>query len=93
MIHNFYGTLLFFIGSSVAVEDIPFTIIGAVVGVFVIVLLALLVVCLLVRRLVTKLWSNKIEKNVYVMKSIYTPKYWPAISISFLAFLNLCQCL
>uniref|UniRef100_A0A8W8NUY8 protein-tyrosine-phosphatase n=1 Tax=Magallana gigas TaxID=29159 RepID=A0A8W8NUY8_MAGGI len=38
------------LGSSVAAEDIPFTIIGAVVGVFVIVLLALLVVCLLVRR-------------------------------------------
>eukprot|EP00105_Crassostrea_gigas_P045917 XP_019930065.1 PREDICTED: receptor-type tyrosine-protein phosphatase H-like [Crassostrea gigas] len=37
-------------GRSVAVADIPFTIIGGVVGVFVIVLLALLVVCLLVRR-------------------------------------------
>ncbi|XP_065932731.1 receptor-type tyrosine-protein phosphatase epsilon [Magallana gigas] len=37
-------------GNSVAVEDIPFAIIGGVVGVFVIVLLALLVVCLLVRR-------------------------------------------
>ncbi|XP_065943686.1 uncharacterized protein [Magallana gigas] len=37
-------------GTSVAEENITFTIIGAVVGVFVIVLLALLVVCLLVRR-------------------------------------------
>lgn len=59
-----YGTLLFFAGNYVAVEDIPFAIIGGVVGVFVIVLLALLVVCLLVRRFVIKLWSNTIKKCI-----------------------------
>lgn len=84
-----YGTLLFFAGNSVAVEDIPFAIIGGVVGVFVIVLLALLVVCLLVRRFVIKLWSNTIKK----MYSIYTHICWPELSKSFLTFLNMCQCL